>query len=429
MIRGPYRNYSSDFKVFIVTNGRKNIASHKAIPRSTIHYWRHHSVGRPKQDADGRFETLSDSEHAAMAMKLEIQHEIAKSLCRTLADLARAGKFQAADLNEIWCELRRSLGDDFLEELGDILPRAVRDKIIGPICKKSDDGGCLKRHPHRISVSEITTMRRLVESKQYAHFSISSLCWYAKREGLVSCNRDTWYRYIHKYGWQRPLRKSKFKKRHTGLRATKPDEYWHIDATNIKLSDGTKLFLQVLVDNFSRRVLAWLLSRRLKATATAALIKEAAKMRRKTKVELISDGGTENVNKAVKATIAVTKPKIIHKIAKVEIPKSNSMVERVFHSLKNQHLYSQRLDTSRDAKRHIKFYINQHNDVIPQAVLSGLTPIEAYKGVDAVDLAAKLEERSLEKRELRLKQNRMNVCDPCKPKKFKDDNESPRKAC
>ena len=105
------------------------------------------------------------------------------------------------------------------------------------------------------------------------------------------------------------------------------------------------------------------------------------------------------------------------------------MVERVFHSLKNQHLYSQQLDTLRDAKRHIKFYINQHNDVIPQSVLSGLTPVEAYSGLDATELAARLAEGSLEKRDLRLKQNRINVCDPCKPKISDGDIEPSRKAC
>lgn len=62
MSRGQYRSYSSDFKAFIVANGRKNIPSHKKIPRSTIHYWRHRGIGRPKQNDIDSFDGASDSD-------------------------------------------------------------------------------------------------------------------------------------------------------------------------------------------------------------------------------------------------------------------------------------------------------------------------------------------------------------------------------
>ncbi len=66
MIRGPYRSYSSDFKVFIVANGLRNIPSHKNIPRSTIHYWCHHSVGRASRNDIDSFDGPSESKHVAM---------------------------------------------------------------------------------------------------------------------------------------------------------------------------------------------------------------------------------------------------------------------------------------------------------------------------------------------------------------------------
>jgi transposase-like protein len=36
-----------------------------------------------------------------------------------------------------------------------------------------------------------------------------------------------------------------------GIRATKPNEYWHIDVTIIKLLDGTKVYLHAVIDNVS----------------------------------------------------------------------------------------------------------------------------------------------------------------------------------
>jgi transposase InsO family protein len=32
---------------------------------------------------------------------------------------------------------------------------------------------------------------------------------------------------------------------------------WHIDTTVIRLLDGTRAYLHAVIDNFSRRVLAW----------------------------------------------------------------------------------------------------------------------------------------------------------------------------
>jgi putative transposase len=43
----------------------------------------------------------------------------------------------------------------------------------------------------------------------------------------------------------------------TGLRTTRANEMWHIDTTVIRLLDGTRAYLHAVIDNFSRRILAW----------------------------------------------------------------------------------------------------------------------------------------------------------------------------
>ncbi|WP_157899672.1 DDE-type integrase/transposase/recombinase [Luteitalea pratensis] len=42
-----------------------------------------------------------------------------------------------------------------------------------------------------------------------------------------------------------------------GLRTTRPNEVWHIDPTVIRLRDGSRAYLHAVIDNFSRRILAW----------------------------------------------------------------------------------------------------------------------------------------------------------------------------
>ncbi|MCX6126828.1 MAG: DDE-type integrase/transposase/recombinase, partial [Proteobacteria bacterium] len=169
-----------------------------------------------------------------------------------------------------------------------------------------------------------------------------------------------------------------FKPQHAGPRAIRPDEILHIDVTHIKLSDGTRYYLHILIENFSRKILAWILNKKLSALTTVELIQQAKTNTLLATVDLITDGGSENVNGVVSAALDATKPRIVHKIARVEIKKSNSMAESSFHSLKNCHLYNQQLNNGRDALRNVGFYMGEHNDVIPLTVLSGLTPTESY---------------------------------------------------
>jgi transposase InsO family protein len=41
------------------------------------------------------------------------------------------------------------------------------------------------------------------------------------------------------------------------LRVLRPNEAWHIDVTIIRLLDGTRAYVHAVIDNFSRRILAW----------------------------------------------------------------------------------------------------------------------------------------------------------------------------
>jgi hypothetical protein len=42
-----------------------------------------------------------------------------------------------------------------------------------------------------------------------------------------------------------------------GLRTTRPDAAWHVDTTAIRLLDGAKAYVFAVIDNFSRRILAF----------------------------------------------------------------------------------------------------------------------------------------------------------------------------
>src|SRR5207253_4974839 len=71
------------------------------------------------------------------------------------------------------------------------------------LCEDSK-GRCKQRKPHQLTHDEIDTMSKLVISKKYSHFSIQSLCLYARKQALLFCSLDSWYKYKKIFGWNRP---------------------------------------------------------------------------------------------------------------------------------------------------------------------------------------------------------------------------------
>ena len=60
-----------------------------------------------------------------------------------------------------------------------------------------------------------------------------------------------------------------------GIRAIRPNQLWHIDVTIVRLVDGTKAYLQAVIDDYSRYVLVWKVSADISAVNTRDLLLSA----------------------------------------------------------------------------------------------------------------------------------------------------------
>ena len=108
----------------------------------------------------------------------------------------------------------------------------------------------------------------------------------------------TWARLIRERGWRRPRQRVYPASPKEGIRATKPGELLHIDVTIIKLIDGTRTYLHAVIDNFSRRILAWKLAASLEPGTTCQVLTDAADQLPELDgpATLYADSGIENVN-------------------------------------------------------------------------------------------------------------------------------------
>src|SRR5262249_2948868 len=109
---------------------------------------------------------------------------------------------------------------------------------------------------------------------------------------------------------------------------------WHIDTTVIPLLDGTHAYLHAVIDNFSRRVLAWRVAETFSPANTVAGLVEArpGAMPSGAAPVGLADGRVEDVNARVDELISTGA--LGRVLAFTELKFSNSMIEAWWRSLK-----------------------------------------------------------------------------------------------
>ena len=222
---------------------------------------------------------------------------------------------------------------------------------------------------------------------------------------------STWYHLVRKYGWRRPRLRIHPAKPKIGLRTTRPDEMWHIDTTVIRLLDGTRASLHAVIDNLSRRILAWRVADTFAPVNSVAVLLDASRGATSSETPVVlADAGVENVNAQVDDLITTG---ILRRVlAFTELQFSNSMIEAWWRSLTHQRLFLNSLDSVTTVHRLVKFYVDEHNRVLPHSAFRGQTPDEMYFGTgDAV--SADLTSSAAAARRARGEANRSASCETC----------------
>jgi hypothetical protein len=121
---------------------------------------------------------------------------------------------------------------------------------------------------------------------------------------------------------------------------------WHIDTTVIRLLDGTRAYLHAVIDNFSRRILAWRVADTFASVNSVAVLLEASRgaTRSASTPVVLADAGVENVNAQVDELIDTGVLRRL--LAFTELKFSNSMIEAWWRSLKHQWLFLHSLESA-----------------------------------------------------------------------------------
>jgi putative transposase len=159
-----------------------------------------------------------------------------------------------------------------------------------------------------------------------------------------------------------------------GLEITRPNQVWAMDITYIPMARGF-VYLAVVLDWFSRRVLSWRLSITMEAAFCVDTLEDA--LARYGKPDIFNtDRGSQFTGAAF--TGALIKNGIAISMDGKGAWRDNVFVERLWRSVKYEEVYLRAYDSVSDARASIGRYLDFYNGRRPHSSLDGMTPDQAY---------------------------------------------------
>jgi putative transposase len=414
------RAYDHRIKEQIIRTGDPGLFPELEIPRSTAVSWIRRGVGEIVSlvQADGGEPALRER-----IGKLEGRLAMLTAVLRLVLALLRVSGF-SLDLSRVpdAAGKRRLLAA--IERARRAMPLSAGLRVLRlsaaryhvwvraeEVCTLDDRHSCPRSKPQRLTYDEVDAIGGMVQSTEHRHMSIRGLALHAQRIGKVFAHPATWGKLIRERGWGRPRLRLYPAKPKVGLRTTAPNEAWHIDGTIIRLLDGTKAYVHAVIDNFSRKVLAWTVAGRLDPMNTHEVLTRAAgNLAAPTEAAVFMDSGVENLNGDVDPLFEGS---ALHRvIAQIDVSFSNSLIEAWWRSLKHRWLFLHPLDNIATVKRLVDFYVTEHNERLPHAAFEGQTPDEVYFG-RGDHIPGELAARRREGRRQRVARNRAVACAAC----------------
>jgi putative transposase len=165
-----------------------------------------------------------------------------------------------------------------------------------------------------------------------------------------------------------------------GMEVTRPNQVWAMDITYIPMARGF-VYLAVVLDWFSRRVLSWRVSITMEASFCVETLEEALSKHGKPEI-FNTDQGSQFTG------IAFTEVLIRNEI-KISMDgkgawRDNVFVERLWRSVKYEEVYLHAYDSVSDARAGIGRYLDLYNRRRPHSSLDGMTPDRAYYGLQCI---------------------------------------------
>jgi putative transposase len=159
-----------------------------------------------------------------------------------------------------------------------------------------------------------------------------------------------------------------------GLAITRPNQVWAMDITYIPMARGF-VYLAVVLDWATRRVLSWRLSITMEAAFCVETLEDALACHGKPEI-FNTDQGSQFTGSAFTGVLASNA--IAISMDGKGAWRDNVFIERLWRSVKYEEVYLRAYETVGEARNSIGRYLEFYNRRRPHSSLDGSTPDQAY---------------------------------------------------
>jgi putative transposase len=261
-----------------------------------------------------------------------------------------------------------------------------------------DDGRCGPHHrpPNALSTVEEAQVMSVLTSSRYAGLPPKQLVPRLADEGLYLASESTMYRLQRRHGLrskQRTTTRAHVTRACTVHRATRPDQVWSWDITWLPTTvRGVYLYLYLVMDVWSRRIVGWRVADRESADVAAALVTQICSDDDIDARGLVlhSDNGTPMRGSTMLSTLQWLG--VIPSFSRPHVSDDNPYSEALFRTLKHTPAYP-RLPFAdlASAQRWVTRFVDWYNGEHRHSGIRYVTPDERHRGAEHDVLARRHE--------------------------------------
>lgn len=167
-------------------------------------------------------------------------------------------------------------------------------------------------------------------------------------------------------------------------KATCPNQYWGIDMTKVMIPSFGWLYLVVVLDWFSKKIVGYSLKMRSRASEWLEALNQAVNnqfpqgiLSKNNELFLISDNGSQPTSQKFMKACSTLEIKQIFTC--YDNPKGNADTERVIRTIKEDLIWLKEWQTPFEFEEDLKAWIDRYNNDYPHSALDYLTPAQFEK--------------------------------------------------
>ncbi len=253
--------------------------------------------------------------------------------------------------------------------------------FVGP--PKPRHVGRRKPQPRALLPHERQHVLDTLTSERYADQPPMQVYFDLLSQSIYYCSISTMHRILRAEQLNGERRKQRSPQRYDvpRLQACAPNEVWTWDITKLPLRQrGVYLSLYVVMDLYSRYIVAWMLSSKENSALSSQLILEASERYAisPNQLTLHQDRGapmTAHCYLDLLGELAITASH-----SRPRVSNDNPMSESQFKTLKQQPDYPRRFDSHAQAQLWCADYVDWYNHRHHHSALAGFTPMQVFTG-------------------------------------------------